>query len=365
MFRSCIGRACGGPSPPKRKSPPQKTLQTASKRELEILLGLPNVSIYKKRIIRRELRGRNQNKNNYGYEMAKMFGTTPPPSNKWLVEHANVKGRIAQEAGMAKSIRKFIHPEQQKHFIPKPSTPKSTNPQTRLYRITRKVKRTGLEHTLLPIISNRNPKIYKNSGWKYKAVAGGVTILYNNRNSVPFIINKKTGKRKPVPENINVSRLHLHPRNMKVETWNAYTKRVNQLSKKFKSLQKANNYATGRTTNKPANSTMRFYFNTHPRARVSGYNNPRNIQREIKNSIQSNLFENMPVPNRANLREKWQMLTNTNHVKNLNNLVNKMANYYRAYRESNEKKWNRHAEETFAQLYERAVKRNKYLYYYS
>jgi hypothetical protein len=152
---------------------------------------------------------------------------------------------------------------------------------------------------------------------------------------------------------------------MKVETWNAYTKRVNQLSKKFKSLQKANNYATGRTTNKPANSTMRFYFNTHPRARVSGYNNPRNIQREIKNSIQSNLFENMPVPNRANLREKWQMLTNTNHVKNLNNLVNKMANYYRAYRESNEKKWNRHAEETFAQLYERAVKRNKYLYYYS
>jgi hypothetical protein len=215
-----------------------------------------------------------------------MFGTTHPPSNKWLVEHANVKGRIAQESGMAKSIRGFIHPAQLGHFTRKPSPPKQNNPIAREYRIERKIKRAGLHFTGI-----------KNA-------------------------------------------------------------------KQLQALQRANNYATGRTTNKPSNSTMRFYYRTHPRARASGYNNPRNIQRGIKNSIQSNLFENMPVPNRANLREKWQMLTNTNHVKNLNNLVNKMANYHRAYRESNEKKWARHNKETFAQLYERAANRNKYGFYY-
>jgi len=363
MFSHCCGGKKNSPSPPKNSTPPkkQKTLKTASNKALIILLQQPNISRAKKQLIQRELKRRN--KNNYGYELAKMFGMSPPPTNKLRVEHGNIHGRLAKQSGV--NLRFMYAPEHAEHFR-RVSPRKRINPETRLYRIERKVKRNGLNMVLLPIISNRNPKIYKNTGWKYKAgpVAGGVTILYNNRNSVPFVINKKTGRRRPVPGNINVSRLHLHPRNMRVETWNAYTKRVNQLSKKFKSLKKANNYATGRTTNKPANSTMRFYFNTHPRARMSGSNNPKNIQRGIKNSIQSNLFEYMPVPNRANLQEKWQMLTNTNHVKNLNNLVNKMANYHRTYRESKEKKWNRHNAETFAQLYERAANRNKYGFYY-
>jgi hypothetical protein len=290
-----------------------------------------------------------------------MFGASPPPTNKLRVSNANVLGRIVKQSGVPlKQMRLRFAPEHAEHFTIKRS-PVKLNPQTRLYRITRKVKRNGLQMALLPIISNRNPKIYKNTGWKYKAgPVAGMTILYNNRNSVPFIINKKTGRRKPVPDGVRIDNLHLIPRNMKVNTLNAYSTRINQLSKKFKSLQKSNDYATGRSKNKPTNSSMRYYYNTHPRALVSHARTPANIQKSIKESIQSNLFEYMPVPNRNNLREKWQTLTNANQVNTLNNLTKLMKRYRRSARNT----WEPHNAQTFVNMYDRAITRNKYGFYY-
>jgi hypothetical protein len=130
--------------------------------------------------------------------------------------------------------------------------------------------------------------------------------------------------------------------------------------KQLQALQRANNYATGRSSKNPGNSTMRYYFRTHPRARTSGYNNPINIQRGIKNSIQSNLFEYMSVPNRENLRTKWQTLTNRNQVNTLNNLTKLMKRYRRAAKNT----WEHHNAQTFENMYNRAVTRNKYGFYY-
>lgn len=353
-MRSCCGGVTPSPSPPKR----QTSIKTASNKALMILLQQPNVSRVKKQLIQRELVRRN--KNNYGYELAKMFGTSPPPTNKLRVEHGNIHGRLAKQSGV--NLRFMYAPEHTEHFR-RVSPRKRINPETRLYRISRKVKKAGLNMVLLPIISNRNPKIYKNTGWKYKSgpVAGGVTILYNNRNSVPFIINNKTGQRKPVPDGVRVDNLHLIPRNMKVNTMNAYMKRINQLSKKFKSLQKSNAYATGRLQNKPVNSSMRYYYNTHPRALVTRARTPANIQQALKERIQSNLFEYMNVPNRNNLRQKWEILTNASQVKNMENLIRKM----RRYKRNAESTWEpQHNAQTFNNLYNRALTRNRYGFYY-
>lgn len=354
-MRSC----CGGvtPSPPKR----QTSIKTASNKSLLILLQQPNVSRVKKQLIQRELVRRN--KENYGYSLSKMFGTSPPPTNKLRVSNANVIGRIVKQSGTPlNKVRLRFAPEHSEHFS-RVSPPKKINPETRLYRISRKVKKSGLNMVLLPIISNRNPKIYKNTSWKYKAgPVEGMTILYNNRNSVPFVINKITGRRKPVPEKLQsrISSLHLNPRNMKTNTLNAYMKRINQLSKKFKSLQKSNAYATGRSPNKPVNSSMRFYFQTHPRALVTRARTPANIQRALKERIQENLFEYINVPNRNNLRQKWEILTNRNQVNNINNLLKKM----RRYRRSAVNTWEPHNTQTFNNLYNRALTRNKYGFYY-
>jgi hypothetical protein len=133
-----------------------------------------------------------------------------------------------------------------------------------------------------------------------------------------------------------------------------------QNAKQLKSLQKANNYATGRSSNKPANSTMRFYFSTHPRARSTNARNMNNIQRALRERIQENLFEYMPVPNRNNLRQKWEILTNRNQVKNMENLIKKM----RRYRRSAKNTWEHHNAQTFENMYNRAVTRNKYGFYY-
>ena len=356
-MRSCFScRDTHSPSPAKRT---QNTLKTASNKSLLILLQQPNVSRIKKQQIQRELKLRN--KTNYGYELAKMFGMSPPPTNKLRVSNANVIGRIVKQSGVPlKQMRLRFAPEHAEHFTIKRS-PMKINPQTRLYRITRNVRRNGLNMVLLPILSNRNPKIYKNTGWKYKAgPVEGMTILYNNRNSVPFIINKKTGRRKPVPDGVRIDNLHLIPRNMKVNTLNAYSKRVNQLSKKFKSLQKSNDYATGRSKNKPTNSSMRYYYNTHPRPLVTRARTPANIQKSIKESIQSNLFEYINVPNRNNLRQKWQNLTNTNKVNTLENLVKKM----RRYKRNAGNTLGGHNARTFNNLYNRALTRNQYGFYY-
>jgi hypothetical protein len=130
--------------------------------------------------------------------------------------------------------------------------------------------------------------------------------------------------------------------------------------KQLQALQRANNYATGRSSIKPSNSTMRYYFRTHPRARSTNARNMNNIQRALRERIQENLFEYMSVPNRNNLRQKWEILTNRNQVNTLNNLVKKMRRYNRSARNT----WEPHNAQTFANMYNRAITRNKYGFYY-
>jgi hypothetical protein len=130
--------------------------------------------------------------------------------------------------------------------------------------------------------------------------------------------------------------------------------------KQLQSLQRANNYATGRSSKNPGNSTMRYYFRTHPRARSTNARNMNNIQRALRERIQENLFEYMPVPNRENLRTKWQTLTNRNQVNTLNNLTKLM----KRYRRDAENTWEPHNAQTFVNMYNRAITRNKYGFYY-
>ena len=263
------------PSPPKK----QTTLKSASNKALRILLQQPNVSRTKKQLIQRELKRRN--KNNYGYELAKMFGVSPPPTNKLRVEHGNIHGRLAKQSGVI-SLRLMYAPEHAEHFMRNVQPPKPNNPRAREYRFQRKLKRVGL----------------------------GLTGI--------------------------------------------------QTPRQLKSLQRANNYATGRSSTKPANSSMVYYFSVHPRARFPRAHTVNNIQRHLREAIQSNLFEYMQVPNRNNLRQKWEILTNRNQVSNMENLVRKM----RRYRRAAETTWDPHNAQTFANLYNRAKTRNSYGFYY-
>lgn len=275
MFRSCTGCRSKSESPPPIK---QKTIKTALIKDLIILLQQPNVPRTKKQLIQRELRRRN--KNNYGYELAKMFGVSPPPTNKLRVSNANVLGRIVKQSGVPlRNLRLRFAPEHTEHFTRKPKTP---NPRAREYRFKRKIKRAGLE-----MIGIQN-------------------------------------------------------------------------AKQLKSLQRANNYATGRSSNNPGNSTMRFYFRSHPRPAQMNARTVNNIRRTLKERIQTNLFEYINVPNRNNLREKWQTLTNRNQVKNTENLIKKMRRYRRSARNTLAP----YNAQTFNSLYNRALTRNKYGFYY-
>lgn len=276
-MRSCLSchRREPTPSPPK-----PKTLKTASNKALMILLQQPNLPRNKKGLIQRELRRRN--KNNYGYELAKMFGASPPPTNKIRVSNANVMGRIVKQSGVPlRNLRIRFAPEHTGQFT-RARTPKPNNPRAREYRIRRKLVRAGLELT-------------------------GI-----------------------------------------------------QNTKQLKSLQRANNYATGRSSNKPTNSTMRYYFRTHPRPAQMNAHTVNNIQRALRERIQSNLFEYINVPNRNNLRQKWQNLTNRDKVNTLKNLMKKMKRYKRNAGNA----LAGHNARTFNNLYNRALTRNRYGFYY-
>lgn len=276
-MRSCFScRRRASPSPKK-----QTTLKTASNKALMILLQQPNVPRNKKQLIQRELKRRN--KNNYGYELAKMFGVSPPPSNKIRVANANVLGRIVKQSGVPlRNLRLRFAPEHTEHFT-RVRIPKPNNPRAREYRLARKIKRAGLELT-------------------------GI-----------------------------------------------------QNAKQLKSLQRANNYATGRSSNNPGNSTMRFYFRTHPRPAHMNAITVNNIRRKLKERIQSNLFEYMNVPNSNNLRQKWEILINASQVKNMENLIEKMKMYKLKAESTREPQ---HNAQTFANLYNRAKTRNSYGFYY-
>ena len=273
-MRSCF--SCHIQSPQNKRK--QTTLKTASNKALRILLQQPNVPRVKKQLIQRELRRRN--KENYGYELAKMFGVTPPPTNKIRVAHANVISRIVKQSGVPlRNMRISLAPEHTGQFTNKGPT-KSVVPKA--YRFRRKLVRAGFE--LLGL----------------------------------------------------------------------------QTAKQLQSLQRANNYATGRSSKKPANSTMRYYFRIHPRAISTMASSVNNIRRALKEHIQSNLFEYMPVPNRNNMLENWEILTNRNEIRNLNNLRNKMNKYRLKARNT----WARYDRNTFDRLYNRVVNRNKYGFYY-
>ncbi len=346
-FLSCFSRKCN--SPP--SAPPQKTLKTASNKALLILMQQPNVSRNKKMLIQRELKRRN--KENYGYELAKMFGTSPPPTNKTRIAHGNVIGRIARDS------RLMFAPEHTEHFLTRRTTQKPNNPEARFYR----AKRTNTI-SLQMNRRNKNPKAFKNMGWRFRAFPlahRNHNLFYNTINSQPFMINKKSGLRKQVPQRLLLGGVsELTPRNMRTNTWNAYTKRVNTYVKQLKSLQRANNYAMGRSNKKPSNSSMRFYFQKHPRPAQMNAQTVNNLRRALKERIQGNLFEYMPVPLNANLQRNWEILTNRNQVNNINNLITKMKRYSRKASGT----WRRADELVFGTLYNRLVTRNKYGFYY-
>jgi len=97
------------------------------------------------------------------------------------------------------------------------------------------------KQALLNII---NPVAYKNTQWRYYKpytyqyghYPAYRAFFYNTANGEPFIINNKTGRRKPVPARVVVEgnlpmneiargRRNLRPRKT-IHTWNAYMKRA-------------------------------------------------------------------------------------------------------------------------------------------
>lgn len=344
---SCF-RCGGSPSTPK-----QSTLKTASDRDLRILIQQPNVPRNKKQLIQRELKRRN--KENYGQELAKLFGTTPPPSNKAKFSPGNVLSKIASFSNnkTKRTLRRTF--KNAAYYVSLPKTPK-INPLTSWYRIKRKLP---VQMKLLASTNerlNRNPKAYLNTRWRFASL-GNTNIFYNTLNGEPFMINKKSGQRKRVPRRII---RHLIPRT-NAHTWNAYTKRVENTVKKMKTLMKANNYATGRKLGvRLTNSQLRYYFQHHPRATEHGATTINNIRRNLKNSIQTNLFENFPVPNNENLQRKWLNLTNRNKISNIGSLIRKMFEYERVASRT----WTPWERRTFDILVRRAINRNVQGFYF-
>lgn len=337
------------------KSSPYVGVRKLTNKELRMLLHLKNVSNTKKRFAERELKKRN--KQNYGYELATLFGETPPPSNRTRVAHANVMGRVLRQSGAKMNrIRLLFDPAHAAQFANRPHTQRRQNPVTKAYRTQRKNKSFGLNEHL-------HPTAYKNNTWRFYAVPlahRNHAIFYETRNSAPFVIDKKTGARKPVPQRLLQGGIgELFPRNMTRNTWNAYSKRVNQYSKQVKSLRRSNNYATGRSKNKPSNSAMRFYFETHPRALASGARTVENIRKYIKNRIINNFQEHVSAPNSRNkkLQEKYLAVSN---ARNIENLLKKMNNYINA-----REHWTPMNTRMFYDLYNRARTRNKVGFYHA
>ena len=80
-------------------------------------------------------------------------------------------------------------------------------------------------------IDSVNPAAYKNNTWKYYMYLTRDQIAFaNTRNSQPFLIDRKTGARKPLPAArlgvTNGPLQGMHPRRESFHTWNAYQKRL-------------------------------------------------------------------------------------------------------------------------------------------
>ncbi len=356
---SCCGGRSKTPSPPRRR---QNTLNTASNKALRILAQTPGVPPLRRAAIRRELVRRN--KENYGYELAKMFGQTPPPSNKPALRNANALLRGVTDPKTVRVLRTMLdpaHAEQLRVPLNKPKNPVAT-----MYRARRKI---AFENPLRPpfMTLNRVPYVYKNGQWRFWGAIPLTEetkyVFANSRNGPMFMINRKTGRRKNVPPRYagSIGLNELNPRNMRTQTWNAYVKRAEQSMKQSKAFLAANNYATGRTKKKPSNQTMQMYWRYHPRPSTMGtFFNVKNLRNAIKERIQGDLAENMNIPYNSNHYNNFVNLTNRSKVKNIDDLVRKMT-VFRHKAWSGLSMANKH---TFDVLYRRALNKNLAGIYY-
>jgi len=281
-------------------------MKSASNKVLMLLSSTPGVSERTRGAIQTELKRRNRA--NYGYELAKMFGEIPPPSNK-----PSVGNEFAQ----------FI-PRRHRHmWAPGVSAYMTRSTPIQKMNPTKTMKRrTGRSHVELDDV---NPKAYKNTAWRFYAfpLQGGNfrhALFYASRNSDPFLINKKTGRRRYVRMGIvNGGVGNLIPRKNMVHTWNAYMNRATQAKKQITLLRKANDYATGRTNRgKLTNSQMRYYFLEHPRPRDMNARNVDNLRNKMRRTIQRNI--ETYLPGRTNMKDIL-------NAKNMNTLVKRMKEY--------------------------------------
>lgn len=308
-------------------------MNKASDRELMILSQIPGASVRK---IQRELKRRN--KENYGYELAKMFGVSPPPSNKPSMAHANVFGRF-----IPSKMRSQLYPGLAQYIRPQ-SAPKPMNPMKAM------AKRGSYRNIWL----DRNPKSYKHTWWRFVsrplAHATNHELFYESRNSDPFLINKRTGRRRRAPMRLLQGGVaNLEARNNRVHTWDAYLKRANQARKQVELLRKANNYATGRSPSiKLTPGQMKYYFREHPRALNLNAHTVNDIRKGILNKLKNNMYTYIQPPERAH--NNWNRLMD---AKNMNTLVRNM----KAFKEKNYlTDWNK---QKFDIYLRRATTRNK------
>jgi hypothetical protein len=120
-------------------------------------------------------------------------------------------------------------------------------------------------------VNRTNPAALKNTQWKYfLPYTKNHTIFYNTRNGPGFMINKKSGKRVPVPKRAvmagnntlnvvaNRYRNRLSARKA-TNTWNAYVKRVGKGTRYAKGesarMNKLNSINTKVTNYKRGNKT--------------------------------------------------------------------------------------------------------------
>jgi hypothetical protein len=106
-------------------------------------------------------------------------------------------------------------------------------------KLHRKIKRRG--YTTGNNTGHFNligPGVYKNKHWLYFYHSGEpdeAVWFFNSKISPPFLINRKTGKRRPVSYyrgSNNVKGLELTKRSAKYNTWNSYVKRATKFLKK-------------------------------------------------------------------------------------------------------------------------------------
>jgi hypothetical protein len=115
--------------------------------------------------------------------------------------------------------------------LPKPPQ----KPQTRMYRSKRKIyRKTGVDAPYLRF--NKTPVVYKNKNWKYYLMAfapnnTGYPIFFRSKkNSDPYIIHPRTGRRKTVNLYNHINATENYTNNMtrrtSKNTWNSYVNRT-------------------------------------------------------------------------------------------------------------------------------------------